>query len=190
MPDPQKTSKVEEWPIPTKIQEVQQFLGLANYYRRFIQNFAIIAVPLHKLIERNRAFKWTEECNQAFNTLKMCLTSAPILALPDWSKPFILDTDASDVGIGAVLSQIHQDGSEHAICYASRTLTKPERNYCMTRKELLAVVTFLKHFRQYLIGRQFTIRTDHGALTWLRILKLLRGRWPGGWRSYRIINSQ
>ena len=117
----------------------------------------------------------------------MCLTSSPILALPDWSKPFILDTDASDVGIGAALLQIHQDGSEHAICYASRTLTKPERNYCVTRKELLAVVTFLKHFRQYLIGRQFTIRTDHGALTWL---KLLRGRWPGGWRSYRIINSQ
>ena len=189
MPDPKKTSKVEEWPIPTKIQEVQQFLGLANYYRRFIQNFAIIAAPLHKLTERNRAFKWTEECNQAFNTLKMCLTSAPILALPEWSKPFILDTDASDVGIGAVLSQIHQDGSEHVICYASRILTKPERNYCVTRKELLAVVTFLKHFRQYLIGRQFTIRTDHGALTWLRNFKAPEGqmaRWLEKLQDYQF----
>ena len=98
----------------------------------------------------------------------MCLTSAPILALPDW---FILDTDTSDVGIGAVLSQIYQDGSEHAICYASQTLTKPECNYCVTWKELLAVVTFLKHFHQYIIGRQFTIRMDHGALTWLRNFK-------------------
>jgi len=90
--------------------------------------------------------------------LKTCLTSAPILALPDCSSPFILDTDGSDTGIGAVLSQIYQDGSEHVIiAYASRTLNKAERNYCVTRKELLTVVTFMEHFRQYLVGRNFTV---------------------------------
>ena len=172
-PDPQKTSKVKEWPwpTPTTVKEVQQFLGLANYYRRFIQDFATIAKPLHRLTESNRPFQWTKECQHSFSTLKNHLTSAPVLALPNWPRPFVLDTDASEVGIGAVLSQIHQDGTEHVIGYASRTQTKPERNYCVTQKELLAVVTFMKHFRQYLIGHHFTIRTDHGALTWLQNLK-------------------
>ena len=188
-PDPQKTSKVKDWPTPTTVQETQQFLGLVNYYRRFIQNFASVAQPLHRLTEKNTTFKWSKECEQAFNTLKTYLTSAPVLALPDWSRPFVLDTDASDVGIGAVLSQIHQDGTEHVICYASRTLSKPERNYCVTRKELLAVVTFLKRFRQYLIGHHFTIRTDHGALTWLRNFKTPEGqiaRWLEKLQDYQF----
>ena len=108
--------------------------------------------------------------------MKQKLTSVPILALPDWSKPFIIDTDASDTGIGAVLSQLQDDGRECVIAYASRLLTKQERNYCVTRKELLAVVTFLQHFRQYLIGAMFTIRTDHSALTWLQNFKQPEGQ--------------
>ena len=87
--------------------------------------------------------------------------------MPNWSQPFIIDTDASDVGIGAVLSQVDQEGTEHVIAYGSRVLSKAEHNYCVTRKELLAVVTFLQHFQQYLLSQPFTIRTDHGALTWL-----------------------
>ena len=141
------------------------------------------------MTEKNTTFKWSKECEQAFNTLKTYLTSAPVLALPDWLRPFVLDTDASDVGIGAVLSQIHQDGTEHVICYASRTLSKPERNYCVTRKELLAVVTFLKHFRQYLIGHHFTICTDHDALTWLRNFKTPEGqiaRWLEKLQDYQF----
>ena len=181
---------MKDWPTPTTVQETQQFLGLANYYRRFIRNFASVVQPLHRLTEKNTTFKWSKECEQAFNTLKTYLTSAPALALPDWSRPSVLDTDASDVGIGAVLSQIHQDGTEHVICYASRTLSKPERNYCVTRKELLAVVTFLKHFRQYLIGHHFIIRTDHRALTWLRNFKTPEGQLPDGLRSFKIINLQ
>lgn len=161
-PDPSKTSKIKDWPIPQSVQEVQQFLGLANYYRRFIKNFAIIAKPLHQTTERKKPFRWTDECEQAFSQLKNCLTTAPILAVPDWTKPFIIDMDASETGIGAVLSQCDTSGNEHVIAYL---LTKPERNYCVTHKELLAVVTFLGHFRRYLIGVPFTIRTDHGALT-------------------------
>ena len=98
--------------------------------------------------------------------LKGCLTSFPILVLPDWSKPFIVDTNASDSGIGAVLSHLDDDGVEHVVYYASRLLSKAEHNYCVTRKELLAVVTLLEHFRQYLLGHCFTVHTDHGALTW------------------------
>ena len=97
-----KTSKVREWPTPITI---QQFLGLASYYRRFIKNFAEIAKSLYKLIEKKSSFLWTDQCEDAFVSLKNHLTSAPTLALPDWSLPFILDSDASDTGIGAVLSQ-------------------------------------------------------------------------------------
>ena len=188
-PDPSKTSKVKEWPRPTSVQETQQFLGLANYYRRFVENFATIAKPLHQLTEKKAPFKWTEQCEQAFNLLKTHLTSAPTLALPDWSQQFIIDTDASDTGIGAVLSQRQSDGTEHVIGYASRLLTKCERNYCVTRKELLAVVSFLRHFRQYLLGAAFTLRTDHGALTWLQQFKEPEGqlaRWVEKLQEYNF----
>jgi len=170
MPDPSKTQQVKEWPVPTSVKEIQQFLGLASYYRRFIKGFASIASPLHKLTERQSRFQWTSLCQEAFDCLKSHLVSSPVLALPDWSQPFLLDTDASDTGIGAVLSQVQQ-GKECVIAYASRSLTKSERNYCVTRRELLAVVTFLQHFRPYLLGASFTIRMDHGALSWIHRFK-------------------
>ena len=107
------------------------------------------------------------QCQKSFDDLKQCLTTAPVLAFPDFSKPFILDTDASDTGIGAVLSQTDDNGREKVIAFASRTLSKPERRYCVTRKELLSVVTFIRHFRPFLLGHKFTLRTDHGSLTWL-----------------------
>lgn len=166
--DPAKTEKVASWPVPTSRREVQQFLGLANYYRRFVKNFAIIAKPLHRLTEKNSSFKWSEDCQQAFELIRRKLVSPPILAFPDYSKEFILDTDASDTGVGAVLSQVHDDGSEHVVAYASRVLTKAERKYSVTRKELLAVVVFIDHFRQYLLGQSFLLRTDHSSLAWLK----------------------
>ena len=164
--DPAKTEKVAAWPCPTSVTEVQRFLGLASYYRRFIRNFAEIAKPLHRLTEKTQDFRWTDQCDNAFRELKQRLTSAPILAFPDFSQPFILDTDASQTGIGAVLSQV-QEGQERVVAYASRTLSKAERRYCVTRRELLAVVTYVQHFRHYLLGRRFELRTDHGSLTWL-----------------------
>lgn len=167
-PDPAKVDKVAKWPTPNSARAVQQFLGFANYYRRFIRDFAQIAKPLHKLTERGATFAWTEACEAAFTELRQRLTTAPLLAFPDFSRTFILDTDASEAGIGAVLSQVDDEGRERVIAYASRVLSKPERRYCVTRKELLAVVVFTTHFRPYLIGRRFTLRTDHGSLTWLR----------------------
>ena len=122
---------------------------------------------MYKLQKRNVAFEWTDEQEDAFNRLKQVLTTAPILGMPTADGRFYLDCDASDVGLGAVLSQ-DQNGTEVVIAYASRTLTKPERNYDVTRRELLAAVFGFKTFRQYLLGRRFVIRTDHSALQWLR----------------------
>ena len=174
--DPKKIEKVANWPIPTSKREVQQFLGLANYYRRFVEDFAKIAKPLHRLTEKTMKFEWSADCQASFEHLRQKLVSAPILAFPDLGKPFILDTDASDVGIGAVLSQIDENGAERVIAYASKALTKPEHRYCVTRKELLAVVSFIQHFRPYLLGRRFTLRTDHGSLTWLSQFKEPEGQ--------------
>ena len=111
-----------------------------------------------------------------FEELQHRLVSAPILAFPDYCSDFILDTDASDTGIGAVLSQTQPDGSERVIAYASRTLSKPERRYCVTTRELLAAVTFIHHFRQYLLGKRFSLRTDHSSLTWLSNFKEPEGQ--------------
>ena len=119
-----------------------------------------------ELTRPNSKWKWTDDCNQVFQTLKEKLISVPILSYPDVNGgDFILDTDASLIAIGAVLSQVH--GQEKVIAYGSRTLHKPEINYCVTRKELLAVVYFVKYYKHYLFGRTFILRTDHGSLTWL-----------------------
>ena len=182
--DPAKLEAVTEWKTPQSVTEVRSFLGLASYYRRFIMGFAKVAAPLTALTEKGCDFEWTESCENAFQTLKCKLVEAPILAYPSRSleDPFILDTDASDVGLGGVLSQV-QDGQEKVIAYASKTLSKPQRQYCTTYKELLAVVTFVKHFRHYLLGRRFTVRTDHSSLRWLLNFKDIEGM-VGRWVTY------
>ena len=140
-----------------------RFLGLSSYYRRCIPDFSTIAKPLYKLTEAKAEFAWTEQCQLAFDSLKGLLTSGRVLAYPTREGKFVLDTDASDHGIGAVLSQF-QDGVEKPIAFASRTLSKSERNYCVTRRELLAIVEFVKQHRHYLQGTRFCIRTDHAPL--------------------------
>ncbi len=190
--DPEKIRVIEEWATPTCLRDVRSFLGLASYYRRFVKGFCDIARPLYNLIKKNTAFNWTDQCDEAFSTLKRCLTTSPLLAYPDHSGKFFLDTDASGTGIGAVLSQ-EQGGHERVIAYASRTLTKAERNYCVTRRELLAVVFYVRYFRPYLYGRHFTIRTDHGSLRWLLNFRNPEGqiaRWTQilGEYDYEIIH--
>jgi len=165
-----QTSKIEavtEWPRPRSTHDVRSYMGLCGYYRRFIAGFADIAAPLHALTGKGVRFHWGPEQELAFNTLKEKLTTAPVLGMPDNEGQYILDTDASDVGLGAILSQV-QNNEERVIAYASRTLQRPERNYETTKKELLAVVYGLKQFRQHLLGRPIIIRVDHAALTWLR----------------------
>ena len=165
--EPAKIECVQSWPVPENVAEVRSFVGLCSYYRRFVKDFAQVAAPLHALTGNNVHFQWTAECQAAFVELKKLLTTSPVLTMPTDDGEYRLDTDASNLAIGAVLSQI-QSGEERVIAYASRMLSGPEKNYCVTRKELLAVVYFLKQFRPYLLGREFTIRTDHSALRWLR----------------------
>ena len=165
--DPDKVRAVREWPVPQSIHDVRAFIGITSYYRRFIGRYGEICAPLHALTGKNARFAWTDECDAAFNQLKEALTTAPILAMPTDEDMFIIDTDASDRCLGAVLSQ-RQHGEEKVIAYASKVLSRAERNYCCTRRELLAVVYFVKYFKAYLLGRKFLLRTDHAALTWLR----------------------
>ena len=159
-----KIQAVKEFPVPRAVKEVKQFLGLANYYRRFISHFSDKAMPLNDLLIQNRTFEWTEECQESFDILRNALISAPILAYPDFNKPFLLMTDASATGLGVVLSQQSEDKQEKVIAYASRVLQPAERNYSVTERECLAVVWAVQHFRPYLYGQPFDIITDHSAL--------------------------
>lgn len=173
--DPQKIQAVRDWPQPASVTEVRSFVGLASYYRKFIKGFANIARPLHKLTEKGREFLWAGECEAAFQTLKEALITSPILGYPRDDTPYILDTDASGLGIGAVLSQV-QERKERVLAYYSRSLSKAERQYCVTRKELLAVVAAVKHFHHFVYGQTTTVRTDHGALRWLLNFKNPEGQ--------------
>ena len=171
-PDHRKIVAVQEWSVLTNATEVRQFLGLASFYHHYIHQFADIAKPLNALTQRAIAFEWTGECQDAFNSLKRKLMQASILAYPSFhqsASPFVLQTAASAVGLGAVLEQ---DG--HVVAYASRTLNKAEQNYSVIQKECLAVVFALKQFRHYLLGCPFRLITDHKPLQWLSAQKMER----------------
>ncbi|ROT64723.1 hypothetical protein C7M84_017328 [Penaeus vannamei] len=148
--------------------------------------FAQIASPLHQLTRKGARFEWSATSQVAFDILKRALVEAPVLPYPDPASPYLLDTDASAEGLGAVLSQV-KDGKECVVAYYSAKFTDPEKNYCVTRKELLAIVKSTKHFHPYLYGAKFIIRTDHAALQWLKTLKAPEGqlaRWLGRLEQY------
>ncbi|GFW34934.1 retrovirus-related Pol polyprotein from transposon 297 [Trichonephila clavipes] len=184
--DPEKVSAVKNWKRPENLRELRSFLGLCTYYRKFVKGFSNIARPLHKLTESKQKFQWTKECEDSFLQLKEALTSSPILIYPQPDKPFILDTDASNESVGAVLSQ-EIDGQERVVAYWSKYLSKPERNYCVTRKELLAIVKAIEHFHHYLYGQKFLLRTDHASLTWLMNFRNTEGQ---EWCSIPKIESE
>lgn len=165
-PDVNKIKAVLDFPVPTNEKQLKSFLGLASYYRRFMKNFSQIAYPLNNLLKKNVTFDWNALCEEAFNKIKEKLTSPPILQFPDFSKNFILTTDASQYAIGSILSQ-GVPGNDLPVAYASRTLNKAEINYSTIERELLAIVWSVQHFRPYLFGRKFTIMTDHKPLVYL-----------------------
>jgi hypothetical protein len=139
-----------------------EFLGLAGYYRQFIKDFSKIVKPMTKLLEKNKAFEWTAECQASFEELRKCLTSAPVLVLPDLTKKFDLYCDASRQELGCVLMQEGQ-----VVCYASHQLRKHEENYPTHDLELAAVVHALKIWRHYLIGHRCEIYSDHKSLKYI-----------------------
>ena len=164
--DPAKIAAVRDWKTPQCTQEVKSFLGFVGYYRRFCPDFATIARPLNILSSKEVKFQWGPAEETAFQQLRALLIEAPVLTYPDPSRQYILDTDASNEAAGAVLSQI-VEGEERVVAYYSKTFSPPQRNYCVTRRELLAVVMATNHFRPYLYGQEFRLRTDHASLLWL-----------------------
>ena len=171
------------------MKDLSSFLGLTNYLREHVRDFASISAPLYALTQTGIEFKWTSEHTLAFESLKRALIGSPVLAYPTSTGEFILDTDASDQAIGAVLSQVQNDVTR-VISYGSFCLSPAQRNYCTTRKELLAVVRFTRQYRHYLLGRPFLLRTDHHSLTWLMRFKQIGGqlaRWLEELSQYNMI---
>ena len=191
-PNPEKVDKVWDWPVPKTSKEVHSFIGLASYYRRFIPNFAkwskplnaLIMPPAHKAKVRRGEMKkseltkfvWSKECQEGFHALKHALTTAPVLAYPDYTQPFILETDASLKGLGAVLSQKGKDGEVHVIAYASRSLQPSERfmrDYSSAKIKLMALKwSVCEKFKDYLLGSKFTVFTDNNPLVYVKTSKL------------------
>lgn len=165
-PNPKKISAIQEIKQPKTPKDIKSFLGLVGYYRKFIQNFSSIARPLTTLLKKDTAFNWTPKCQESFENLKTVLTTEPLLQYPDFSKTFLLTTDASNEAIGSILSQ-GPLGRDLPVSYYSRTLKKHEVNFSVTEKELLSIVDSVKHFRPYLFGQRFTVVTDHKPLTYL-----------------------
>lgn len=166
LPDENKIEAIKRFKPPTCVKEIKSFLGMIGYYRKFIENFSITANPINKLLKKNSIFEWGVEQQNSFEKLKAQLIDFTILQYPDYEKMFIITTDASNLGIGAVLSQ-NINGKDLPIQFISRTLNGAEKNYSTTEKECLGIVWAVKQFRPYIYGRKFIIRTDHRPLQWL-----------------------
>ena len=185
-PDPKKVASVQEWPVPKNVHDVRSFMGLVNYFRKFIKDFATLAAPLTDLTRAKHLWAWTDRCEQVFLALKHCLTDAPLLVSPDVSKPYEVVTDASTVGIGAVLLQ-----DNRPIAFESRKLSNAEKNYHTTEQEMLAVVHALKTWRCYLEGATFTVVTDHVSNTFFQTqpsLSRRQTRWSEFLQRFRPFN--
>eukprot|EP00731_Ephydatia_muelleri_P004932 Em0002g1108a len=161
---PKKIEVIQKAPIPLNVTELRSFLGIVNYYGKFIQSVADLCAPLNELLQKNTPWIWTATCMESFNQLKQALGSAEVLCHYNPSEEISLACDASAHGLGAVLSHHFKDGSERPISYASRTLSKAERNYSQIEKEALSIIFGLKKFHQYLYGRKFLLVTDHQPL--------------------------
>lgn len=173
--DPEKVEAIMSIPPPKNISDIRRIIGMASWYRRFVPNFSTLVAPLTALTRKNTKFNWNSDCDSAFNAVKEHLIRAPILTCPDFDKPFIIQCDASDFGVGAVLTQ-GQNDDERVISYLSRSLTKSERRYSTTEKECLAVLFAIEKLRPYIEGTHFTVVTDHYSLKWLNSIKDPVGR--------------
>lgn len=166
-PDPEKISKVANWPVPANCKDVRSFLGLTGYYRKFVKHFGIIARPLFNLLKKNTPFVWNSEADTAFHLLKQNLIEAPVLRLPDFTKPFVIDTDACDTGVGAVLQQ-----EGHPIAYMSKPLSNKNKGLSTYEKECLAILMAVEQWRAYLQHKESIIRTDQKSLVHLEEQRL------------------
>ena len=174
-PDPDKIAPILEYPAPKNLKQLRRFLGMASWYRKFLPDFATIAESLTRLTKQSVAYEWGETEQSAFEQIKALIASAPVLHRPSFNHQFVIQTDASDTGLGAVLTQTI-DGEERVLCFASRTMTAAERNYSVTERECLAVLWAIRKFRAYVEGYHFKVITDHSSLKWLCNLHNPTGR--------------
>jgi hypothetical protein len=168
-----KVQAINEFPAPTNKKELMRFLGMAGYYRKYCQNFSVIAYPMTNLLKKNSKFEWSNSCQEAFDKIKAILVSSPVLSTPDFDKQFNLTVDASDVGCGAVLTQIGEDKIEHPIGYFSKKFNIHQKNYSTVEKECLGLWLAMQHFEVYLSPTKYPILvyTDHNPLTFLHRMK-------------------
>jgi hypothetical protein len=174
--DPTKIVSILDMVAPTSVQEMHTTLGHTGYYRHFIQNYAQIVAPLERLLHKDIKYEWTMECQQAFDTLKEKLVTAPILIFPDWSKLFHVHVDASSIALGIILAQPGEGNIDHLVYFSSQKLSDAERNYTTTEHEGLAMVYALQKFCHYLLGSTFKFFTDHSSLKYLVNKPVLGGR--------------
>ena len=184
-PNFKKIETIEKIREPQTVTEVRSFLGLCSYYRRFVKGFSKIAGPLTELTKKNIPFEWTQKCQESFDKLKKILIENPVLSHPDFSKEFILITDASAEGLGAVLAQKNENDKEVVIAYASRRTNNNERNYPITELECLAIIWAVEHFHKFLISTKFRVITDHAALK-----SLMKDKEPKGRRARWVMKLQ
>ncbi|MCG8044300.1 MAG: DDE-type integrase/transposase/recombinase [Candidatus Thiodiazotropha taylori] len=198
--DIEKTERVRSFPTPTTQRQLKSFLGLCNYYRRFVKDYSKICIPLNKLLKKEKKHKfapgdWNTECENSFQTLKYALTSPPILGYPDMNLPFILSTDSSGSAIGYILGQKDKNGREFVVAYGGRALRPDEKKWTVTEQECLAVIVGIETYKHYLLHNKFTVYTDHKALQWLGNIKDPTGR-LGRWAmklqgiNFEIIHRQ
>jgi hypothetical protein len=158
---------IENYLRPKNLKEVQKFIGLVNYYRRFIRSCANLIEPISSLLKKGKKFEWGTEQEEAFNKARQELLNSKVLRLPDFAKKFILYTDASDIALGAILSQLDDFGNEYVVAYASRVLRPEEKKYSISEKECLGIIYGLEHFNYYLMCKSFDLVTDHKVLIFL-----------------------
>ena len=183
--DTGKLKGIQDWPTPTTVKEVRGFLGFGNFYRWFIRHYSNIAKPLNDLTKKNQSFNWTAKCQQAFEELKRRFTEEPVLIMPDQTKPFQIECDASKYASGAVLTQNNGNGNRHPCAFISKTFSETERNYEIYDHELLAIIRALKEWRHYIQGSPHTtlILSDHKNLTYYREARKLNRR-QARWSLY------
>lgn len=186
--DPKKIESIKNFPQPTCVTEVRSFIGLASYYRRFIPHFSARVAPIIELTKDSVPFIWTDKCQKSFDDIKKAMQEAPVLRHPDFTRPFVVDTDACGYGLGAILMQIDDEGKEYVVSYASKKLTAAEQKWTTTEHEALAIVWAIDIFRPYLLGSHFIVRSDHSSLQWLYKAKNGRlARWALQLQEYDFV---
>ena len=173
--DSVKVKGLQDWPTPSTVKQVWSFLGFGNFYRKFIKKFSELAQPLNDLLKKDKKFEWTQECQVAFDALKQQFTEEPVLMMPDQSRPFQIEADASKYTSGAVLTQTDSNGDRHPVAFLSKTFTETERNYEIYDRELLGIICALEEWRHYIQGSGHTtiVHSDHQNLTFFKLAQKL-----------------